>query len=381
MARMVFGANGLPSPAYFVDALASGRVTSADVAAAAAELADGSVRPATSSDELAGWTVTRTESVVDVNRQVAKWCAAFLSAKLPGAPVAAFYPSWHAHGAVRPGHAGASRSARAGASRRPARPCRGCHRLVSRRARPRSGRDGAPSSWPSWPRCQDGRHMPSGGPVGLLRVRRVPPCISSISWPSGSPTTPSGGGNRPARSASAAPRSSSRRTDVHDPRSVPGSVDAARASLASMDRDRVGSAWLLALERHYRDELLGTARTHGRRGPPGSLRPGRVLHRRPFRGDPSPSRNRMGNYETFGFAGFFALPLRYTALGAEPVDLLPVLLSPTVDMEERAAVGQEPRRSGAGSPASRSGPRAAMPSIRPGRTALPRSCSPRPAGS
>ena len=49
----------------------------------------------------------------------------------------------------------------------------------------------------------------------------------------------------------------------------------------------------------------------------------------------------VGNYETFGFAGFFALPLRYTALGAEPVDLLPVLLSPTVDMEERAAAGQE----------------------------------------
>ena len=45
--------------------------------------------------------------------------------------------------------------------------------------------------------------------------------------------------------------------------------------------------------------------------------------------------------ETFGFAGFFALPLRYRALGAQPVSLLPVLLSPTVDMEERAAVGHE----------------------------------------
>ncbi len=35
VARMVFGANGLPSPDYFVDALASGRVTSADVEGAA----------------------------------------------------------------------------------------------------------------------------------------------------------------------------------------------------------------------------------------------------------------------------------------------------------------------------------------------------------
>ena len=143
-----------------------------------------------------------------------------------------------------------------------------------------------------------------------------------------------------ACSTSALPRTPTRRTAVHDPRSVHGLSDAARVSLASMASDRVGSAWLLAFEHHYRDELLGVLGPTVVEAPPDPY--AQVVFCIDARSEGIRRHlESVGNYETFGFAGFFALPLRYTALGAEAVGLLPVLLSPTVDMEERPAVGQD----------------------------------------
>jgi len=339
VARMVFGANGLPSPDYFVDALASGRVTSADVVGAAAELVDSAVSPARSSDDLSGWSATRSDSADDVNRQVAKWCAAFLSAKLPGAPDAAFYPSWHATVRFDPGtRALLGRHGRALLVDLPDRAEDAIAWCLDELGLDRDGwrvefvaQLAALPGWAAHAKWRS-RWAPPGTPgpaldlVDFVAVRLAYDTI----WRR----------EQTARPASVVPRSSSRNGAVHDPRSVPGLSHAARAVLASMDRDRASSAWLLALEHHYRDELLGLL------GPT-------VVEATP---DPDAQvvccidarsegiRRHLesaGHYETFGFAGFFALPLRYTALGAEPVDLLPVLLAPTVDMEERATAGQE----------------------------------------
>ena len=46
----------------------------------------------------------------------------------------------------------------------------------------------------------------------------------------------------------------------------------------------------------------------------------------------------LGGYETLGFAGFFAVAIRYTGvLGGSPLDLCPVLISPNHDIAERPA--------------------------------------------
>jgi len=339
VARMVFGANGLPSPDYFVEALRSGRVTSADVVGAAVELADGPVDPARSSDDLAGWSATRSESAVDVNRQVAKFCAAFLSAKLPGAPDAAFYPSWHGMVRFDPGtRALLGRPGRALLADLPDRAEDAIAWCLDELGLDRDGWRAefvtqlaalpgwaAHAKWRSrW--ASPGTPGPALDLVDLVAVRLAYDTV----WRK----------EHAVRPTSLQSRTSTRHGAVHDPRSVSGLNHAARVSLASLDRDRASSVWLRALEHHYRDELLGL------------LEP-MVVETTP---DPDAQvvfcidtrsegirrhLESVGNYETFGFAGFFALPLRYTALGAEPVELLPVLLSPTVGMEERATAGHE----------------------------------------
>jgi len=339
VARMVFGANGLPSPDYFVDALASGRVTSADVVAAAAELDAGASGPTRSTDELAGWSSTPSASAADVNRQVAKWCAAFLSSQLPGAPTARFYPSWHAVVRFDPGTR--TMLGRQGRTLLADLPDRAEDAIAWCLDALDLDRDGwrrefvsqlaALPGWAAHAKWRS-RWAPPGTPgpalelVDLVAVRLAYDTV----WRRAQSVRP----------APLAPRVPIRPSAVHDPRSVPGLSYAAQASLASLDRDRASSAWLLALEHHYRDELLGLL------GPTVGSTPGapdaQVVCCIDARSEGIRRRlESEGNYETFGFAGFFGLPLRYTALGAQPVDLLPVLLAPTVDMAERAAPGHE----------------------------------------
>ncbi len=339
VARMVFGVHGLPGSDYVTEALASGRVTSADVVRAAAELADGTTGMAGISDDLAGWSATPSDSADDVNRQVTKWCAAFLAGKLPGAPDAAFYLSWHATVRFDPGtRALLGRHGRALLADLPNRAEDAIAWCLDELGLDRDGwrrelvtQLAALPGWAGHGKWRS-RWAPPGAPgpaldlVDFVAVRLAYDTV----WRK----------QRSAQSASLVPRASIRPQAIHDPRSVPGLSHAARAALATLDRDRASSAWLLAMEHHYRDELLG------------------LLGSTVVEADTNPDAQvvccidarsegirrhleSVGNYETFGFAGFFALPMRYTALGAEPVDLLPVLLSPAVDMEERAAVGQE----------------------------------------
>ncbi|MHB8191345.1 MAG: DUF2309 domain-containing protein [Ferrimicrobium sp.] len=116
--------------------------------------------------------------------------------------------------------------------------------------------------------------------------------------------------------------------------------------LTGMAPKEAAEVWLLAYEFHWRRELLGRLSK-----PPvevGGAR-GRVERSQPsvqavFCIDVRSEGIRrhlegVGSYETFGFAGFFGLPLRFHPLGVEDaVDACPVLLRPTLDMVERPTV-------------------------------------------
>ncbi len=110
--------------------------------------------------------------------------------------------------------------------------------------------------------------------------------------------------------------------------------------LARLDSDHAERTWLAAYENHYRDGLLDALdRRHGgdevEEAPPAA----QVV----FCIDTRSERLRRhleaaGPYETFGFAGFFGLPIRYRAWGsADAVDLCPVLVRPSAELAERPA--------------------------------------------
>jgi len=105
--------------------------------------------------------------------------------------------------------------------------------------------------------------------------------------------------------------------------------------------------WQNAFEAHYRDGLLASLDrpTPARRGPAHTQLVACIDTR-------SEGLRRhlesLGGYETFGFAGFFAVAIRFTGiLGGQPSDLCPVLISPNHDIAEKAvpdATGAVARR-------------------------------------
>lgn len=101
--------------------------------------------------------------------------------------------------------------------------------------------------------------------------------------------------------------------------------------------------WQNAFEAHYRDGLLAALDRPAakRSGPPHTQLVACIDTR-------SEGLRRhlesLGGYETFGFAGFFAVAIRFTdILGGAPSDLCPVLISPNHDIAEKAV----PEASGA----------------------------------
>jgi len=100
--------------------------------------------------------------------------------------------------------------------------------------------------------------------------------------------------------------------------------------------------WLEAYEGHYRDELVAQLQRPAR--PARSARPAAQLVccidarseglRRHLEG--------LGEYDTLGFAGFFAVAIRYRDLaGGAPSALCPVLLSPGNEISESPRAGAE----------------------------------------
>lgn len=96
------------------------------------------------------------------------------------------------------------------------------------------------------------------------------------------------------------------------------------------------AAWLAAYEGHYRDGLLAALDR-----PAPEPRPARPAAQAVFCIDARSEGLRRhlearGDYETLGFAGFFAVAIRFRSLGAQGgAALCPVLLAPAVEVTER----------------------------------------------
>ena len=139
-----------------------------------------------------------------------------------------------------------------------------------------------------------------------------------------------------------APSVRQRAAHLMDVLGFPGSDDTTGAAIARIltvlpvsTREML---WQNAFESHYRDALLASldrpqpavanARAHTQLVACIDTR-SEGLRRR---------LESLGGYETFGFAGFFAVAIRFTdILGGAPSDLCPVLISPNHDIVEKPA--------------------------------------------
>ncbi len=125
-----------------------------------------------------------------------------------------------------------------------------------------------------------------------------------------------------------------------DPDPTASDVDRAAQQLAALAvRDRA-LVWLDAYEGRYRDRLLGALHAHRPAVPTG--RPAaQVVCCIDVRSEGLRRHlEATGPYETFGFAGFFAVAIRYRGLGdGDTSDQCPALLRPRNDVEERPAPG------------------------------------------
>jgi len=110
---------------------------------------------------------------------------------------------------------------------------------------------------------------------------------------------------------------------------------AALFGIASMNDAELGRIWLRAAERSYRDGLIPQIERAAAALPPvPETRPAAQLvmcidvRSEPFRR----AIEAQGAYETFGYAGFFGLPVSMVAPSGDRRKLLPVLLTPAYDL-------------------------------------------------
>lgn len=119
--------------------------------------------------------------------------------------------------------------------------------------------------------------------------------------------------------------------------------DARLADIAAMDEDDLGALFQTAAEWTYRNTLAARLQTAATgRAPPESPDAQLVfcidVRSEPFRR----ALEGQGRYETFGYAGFFGLPIALHRHGeARRTRLLPVLLAPQHDLREAPVPGRE----------------------------------------
>jgi uncharacterized protein YbcC (UPF0753/DUF2309 family) len=360
-ASRLLGIRGLPSPTLMAEAYAEGRITSADLRAALAWCEEQEPRDAWTEDPgsrssrqapvrtaLERHDQARGTQVAEaVDREVAKWCGAYLAGVLADPGQEGFHAAWRAVVVHDPG----------------------ARRLLGRAGRRRLAELGADAE-STLATCLDLLEVPEGQRVDELarHLARLPGWAGHAKWRSwwASPdragpalelldylavrlsyeavylTAPEReparwGRQRPGhRDPEARPAATTR----SETRSAAGAATVAlpddlAGRLASSSGREAGMVWLAAYEQHYRDRLLAALQRPSRVGP---VEPAAQVV---WCIDVRSERLRrhleaLGPYETFGFAGFFGLPMRYRGFGAaEAVDLCPVLVRPLGELAER----------------------------------------------
>lgn len=123
-----------------------------------------------------------------------------------------------------------------------------------------------------------------------------------------------------------------------------GPRDAQRLdSVAEVDDDRLGALFMMAAERSYANGLMPALQRAARTSNPPARPDAQLVFCIDVRSEPfRRALEAEGNYETFGYAGFFGLPIAlHPFAGAHRARLLPVLLSPRHDISERPVPGRE----------------------------------------
>ena len=370
-ASVVLGIYGYPPAALFAEAYASRRITVVDLRTAlddrCAVVAGARRRGKHEDGAGASRTLTTTERydlafgtgiAAAVDREVAKWCAAYLAGMMPAEPDGGFYAVWRAIVAWDPaarriaGRAGRDRLAQLGAQ--PEDAILAClERLdiadgdrVSELARQLARMPGW-AGHAKWRSRWAAPHHP--GPV-LHLVDYLAVRLGYEAELLGTALAREPKRRRSGR-APFPGRSGGKDIGSKGPEAPPAHFDVAglpddlREQLSRLPASKAASVWLAAYEGHYRDWLLATL------DQPTACPVARPVAQAVFCMDVRSEGLRRhlevaGPYETFGFAGFFGLPIRYQPWGsAEAVDLCPVLLHPSTEMMERPSTEADPAAS------------------------------------
>ncbi len=411
-ARRVLPLSGYPSPRLFARAYAEGRVTDADLASALETSTDalgegasggasaGAIREVAAAaaavqragvlggraghglgepagDGLGAWgtgsgsetaaeradRVLGTQLAASVDREVAKWAAAYAAGIVASPAGQGFYAAWRAHVVHDPGARRlVGRSARRGLAELGADPHEAIVEALDRLGV--AGQDRVPElarhlgrmpGWAGHAKWRSRWALPGhpGPALALVDYLAVRLCYEAV--------LVSGLADRPPR------RGRAQRHAAGEPGGSSGSDSAAGGAagewatlaglvgtgeiarrLAGLDATGAPRVWLAASELHYRDHLLAMldrVRPDGAewRGAPARRPAAQAV----FCIDTRSERLRRhleaaGPYETFGAAGFFGLPIRYRSWGAsEAVALCPVLVQPSTEVVEEPAEGAE----------------------------------------
>lgn len=358
-ARRVLGIAGLPPAGLLAEAFRAGRITLADLGQALEDHVaqtdpggpgSGDEGPPAAPmtllerhDQLTGGSRAR-----EVDREVAKYCAAYVGDQLPLSPAEpGFLASWRA--AVAHDPTGRKLHLRAvlhemGASPDAVITTVADHLRLDEQAAvqeltaqlARLPGWAAHAKWRSWWAAPD-RPGPALHLLDYLAVRLVYDLAALTRL-----------GGRPVRAGSCAgagPDSAQRPTDT------PGGLVSGQMGerFAALDPAQQGLVWLAAYEGHYRDRLL--AALHGpvaRRD--GVVPTAQVVCCIDVRAEGLRRHlESRGAYDTLGFAGFFGMPARLWPFASdEPLDLCPVLLRPSLEVSEGAADGTRAGTAAAG---------------------------------
>ncbi len=367
-AQQVLGISGYPSPALFAQAYATGRVSVEDLRAALDHDRDAGCQDAYAGHEPEPGTrqwqtaaerrdeISGSQLAANIDREMAKWCAAYLAGIVPMAPTEGFYAAWRKVVVFDPSarslarRAGRKRLAELGADPEDAiLTCLDLLNISDQDRIPELARHLA--RMPGWAGHAKWRSRwaapdqpgPSLHLVDYLAVRLCYEAVLLVNE-----TVPSAlamGHTAKRRRVRPAPRArraeaatyvldNGNRTRAEDSVVVELPDDLKR-HLGGLSATALAKVWLAAYEGHFRDRLFA------------------ALDRPALKAGPSPQAQVVfcidvrseglrrhlegcGPYETLGFAGFFALPIRFGPWWSdEAMDLCPVLLRPSARVPER----------------------------------------------